>query len=78
MLKTYLAKLKQNKLQWIDDKPESDSKSESVLVYVTIVNEDKKSKKSKSNIVEFFKNSPLYDSNLEIDPRNDYGREVDL
>ncbi len=36
-------------------------------------------KKNASNtLVDFFRNSPLYNSNIEFDRTKDYGREIDL
>ena len=78
MLKTYKAKINKNSIKWIDDKPEEAQKSDSFVAYVTILKDDKKQDSKKESLVDFFKNSPLYDLELDLERDKDTGREVIL
>lgn len=61
MLKTYKAQIEKNSIKWIDDKPEELQKSDSFIAYVTIIEDEKKKNTSGGSLVDFFRNSPLYD-----------------
>jgi hypothetical protein len=79
MLRTYKAKLNNNIIKWVDEKPEDISNNETFFVHVTIVDKEKLMNSfSKENLVDFFKNSPLYGMELDIERDKDYGREVEL
>lgn len=78
MLKTYKAQIKKNFIEWIDDKPDELYKSDSLIAYVTILKEDKKQDIKKESLVDFFKNSPLFDLELDLERDKDTGREVVL
>lgn len=83
MLRTYKAILKDDKLKWVDEKPDNLSMINKSLVYVTILDEDipgeiPDREKNTNTLVDFFKNSPLYGSQLDLERDNDFGREVEL
>ncbi len=77
MLKTYKAQIIDNSIEWIDDKPEEIKKNRTLIAYVTILKQEDK-KTSSSTLVDFFRNSPLCNSDIEFDRVTDYGREVNL
>lgn len=77
MLRTYKAIINNDRLQWLEEKPRSLNSAKKVLVHVTIL--DRKlpaQKKKKCSLVEFFRDSPLYASGIELERKRDYGREV--
>jgi len=76
MLKTYKAQIHKNSIKWIDDKPEELTKNNSIIAYVTILNNETKQNKSKDSLVNFFRNSPLSDSEIDLERDMDSGREV--
>jgi hypothetical protein len=79
MLKTYKAVINNDRLQWLEEKPRSLTSAKKLLVHVTIL--DRKApekKKKKCTLVEFFRDSPLYASGIELERGKDYGREVKL
>jgi len=76
MLKTYKAQINKNSIKWIDDKPEELTKNNSIIAYVTILNNETKQNKSKDSLVNFFRNSPLSDSEIDLERDMDSGREV--
>jgi len=78
MLKTYKAKISRNKIKWIDDRPEEFEKNDTLNAYVTIINNSDKKTASLHSLVDFFRNSPLCDSGIEIERDKDFGREVNL
>ena len=79
MPKTYKAKLNANTIQWLEKKPESISDSDTFIVNIVILNKEKSIKDSKkNNLVDFFKNSPLYGMELDISRNADYGRDIAL
>jgi len=76
MLKTYKAQINKNSIKWIEDKPEELSKNDSIIAYVTILKNDEKKYKSKDSLVDFFRNSPLCDSGIDLERYKDTGREL--
>lgn len=79
MLRTYKAIINNDRLQWLEEKPRSLTAAKKLLVHVTIL--DRKlpeKKKKKCTLVEFFRDSPLYASGIELERGKDYGREVKL
>ena len=78
MLKTYKAEINKNSIKWIDDKPEESKKTDTFMAYVTIIKNEEKDKTSSGTLVDFFRNSPLYDSGIELERDKDTGREVIL
>lgn len=77
MLKKYKAQIKKNTIEWIDEQPEELKKNHTIIAYVTILKNENK-KNASNTLVDFFRNSPLYNSNIEFDRTKDYGREIDL
>lgn len=78
MLKTYKAKINKNSIKWIEDKPEELTKSDSFIAYVTIINNEEKKKTGSPSLVDFFRTSPLCDSDIKLERDKDTGREVNL
>ncbi|MCU0288900.1 MAG: hypothetical protein MUF15_21210, partial [Acidobacteria bacterium] len=68
-----------DRLKWLEEKPGNLTSSKRILVHVTIL--DRKSpekRKKKGSLVEFFKDSPLYASGIDLEKDKDYGREVNF
>lgn len=79
MPKTYKAKLNANTIQWLEEKPESISDSDTFIVNIVILNKEKSIKGAKKNdLVDFFKSSPLYGMDLDLSRNTDYGRDIAL
>jgi len=78
MLRTYKAQIKKNSIKWIDDKPEELQKNDSFIVYVTILKNEEKKNSTKDSLINFFRNSPLYDLDIDLERDKDPGREVIL
>ncbi|MCK4761634.1 MAG: hypothetical protein KAW12_05495 [Candidatus Aminicenantes bacterium] len=78
MLRTYRALLKRDKLKWVDEVPGNLSKDKGAFVFVTILDKDMPGSAGKDSLVEFFKSSLLYDSQLDLKRDTDFGREVEL
>jgi len=78
MLKTYKAQIKKDSIQWVDDKPEELNKEDTLFAYVTIIQSNKNSNQSPKSLVDFFRNSPLFDSGIDLGRDKDTGREVIL
>jgi len=77
MLRTYKAVINNDRLKWLEEKPARLSKN--VFVHVTILEkESPEYEKDQGTLVEFFQNSPLYDSGIDLDRDKDFGREVIL
>lgn len=77
MLRTYKAIISNDRLKWLDDKPARLGKN--VFVHVTILEkESPKYEKVQSTLVEFFQNSPLFASGIDLERDKDFGREVIL
>lgn len=80
MLRTYKAILNDDKLKWLEEKPDSSTKEEEAFVFVTILDREIPEEIDRSNantLVEFFKNSPLYGSQIDLERDEDWGREVE-
>lgn len=76
MLRTYKAIIKSdNRLKWFEEQPEITVKDKELFVYVTILEQDAprpiKSNKARNTLVEFFRNSPLYDSGIDLEREKD-------
>jgi hypothetical protein len=72
MLRTYKAIIKNDRLQWLEEKPCNVSRAKSQLVHVTVL--DRKflgNKKKSGTLVEFFQKSPLYGSGIDLDRAKD-------
>ena len=79
MLRTYKAIINNDKLQWLEERPRNLNSTKKVLVHVTILDRKlSEKKKKKCTLVEFFKDSPLYASGIDLEREKDYGREVNL
>jgi len=78
MLKTYKAQIKKNSIKWLDDKPEESQKNDSFIVYVTILKNEEKKNSTKDSLINFFRNSPLYDLDIDLERDKDPGREFIL
>lgn len=80
MLKTYKAIINNDRLKWLDDCPQNSDNKKDMLVHVTVIDEDiPESIQSKGNLVDFFRQSPLYQSGIDLGrDRDDFGREVEL
>jgi hypothetical protein len=79
MLRTYKAILNDDKLKWLEEKPDCSTKDKDAFVIVTILDREIPGEIDKSNantLVEFFKNSPLYGSQIDLERDEDWGREV--
>ncbi|MCP4156354.1 MAG: type II toxin-antitoxin system Phd/YefM family antitoxin [bacterium] len=79
MPKTYKAIINNEHLKWLEEKPVSLAKNKKVFAYVIIPDEEENIKnKNQESLVEFFQNSPLCNSNLDLERDKDFGREIEL
>ena len=74
---TYKAQIVKDRIKWLGKKPkELISKGEN-LVEVKFLDNDSKNK-PKNDLVEFFRNSPLYGVELDLERNKDSGRDIEL
>lgn len=78
MLKTYKAQINKNLIQWIEDQPEELKRNNTLIAYVTIIQSKNIKNHSQQSLVDFFHNSPLFDSGIDFERDKDTGREVQL
>ncbi len=79
MLRTYKALLNGNRLKWVDEKPDDLSIDKNAPVFVTILDKEiPEDINKKETLAEFFRNSPLYNAQIDLERDQDFGREVDL
>jgi len=79
MLKTYKAIINNDRLHWLEEKPNFLKHTQKKLVYVTVLdNNPPDIKKNNDTLVDFFMQSPLYASDINLDRDQDFGREVVL
>lgn len=79
MLRTYKAIINNDRLKWLDKKPPDIKRTQNVFVQVTIIDKELPgTDEKKETLVGFFRNSPLYNSGIDMSRDLDYGREVNL
>lgn len=81
MLRTYKAILNDDKLKWLEEKPDRSTIDKDAFVIVTILDREIPEEIDKTNtntLVEFFKNSPLHGSQIDLERDEDWGREVEI
>jgi hypothetical protein len=79
MLRTYEAVLHKDRLEWVDEKPSVLQESKDIHVHVTILEEKagiEEKMKPKGTLVDFFRDSPLFDLDIHLERDSDCGREV--
>lgn len=70
MQKTYEAYLHNDRLKWLKEKPPHHFKSKDIHVHVTILDTPPMEETEKKNtLVEFFRESPLFDSGIDLERR---------
>lgn len=74
---TYIAELKNNQINWLEEMPKKLKKGKSYKVEITILDENDE-EKPKNDIVEFFRNSPMFGIELDLERDKDPGRIIDL
>ncbi len=81
MIRSYKAIVTNDRLEWLEEKPPQLDENQNVYVQVTVLDRempDSKPQKKSNTLVEFFRESPLYALNIDLERDQDYGREVDL
>ncbi len=80
MLRTYKAIINNDRLKWLEERPHNLDSNKAVIAHVTILDSVLPGNKEKQQgtLVEFFKDSPLYGSGIDLDRDKDYGREIIL
>ena len=79
MEQIYDAELINNQLNWIGEKPKRLFKNHKYKVKVVLERKKKENKKLTGNdLIEFFRNSPLFGVELDLTRSKDYGRDVDI
>jgi hypothetical protein len=82
MLRTYKAIINNDRLKWLEEKPDNLVDKKNIFVYVTILDKKEKEieeqKENKNTLIDFFQNSPLYNSGIDLERDKDFGREVKL
>jgi hypothetical protein len=80
MLRTYKAIMSSNRLKWMEEEPMTINEEKDIFVYVTILDKDVQAQKiqreNKNTLIDFFENSPLYNSGIDLERNKDFGREV--
>jgi len=77
MEQIYSAEMTNNQLTWIDEKPKRLYKNRKYKVRV-IIESKEESKRTGKDIVDFFRNSPLFGVELDLTRNKDYGRDIEL
>jgi hypothetical protein len=68
MLRTYKALINNDRLKWLEEKPDNLTHKNNVFAYVTILDNDiEEQKENKNSLTEFFQNSPLYNSGIDLE-----------
>ena len=81
MLRSYKAIVTNDRLKWIEEKPPQLDEDRDVYVQVTVLDNKlpgSKQQEKTNTLVEFFRESPLYGSDIDLERDGDYGREVHL
>jgi hypothetical protein len=78
MLKTYKAIIHNDRLKWLEESPQNIDSKQDLYVHVTILDRQLQKDKYENTLVDFFRESPLYDSGIDLTRGKDYGREVML
>ncbi len=81
MEQVYNAEIQNNQIHWIDKKPISLKKNHKYRVRVIVEetqNEKTEHEKTGKDLVDFFRNSPLFGIELDLERSKDYGRDIEL
>jgi len=76
-METYRATLLNNQINWLGIMPKEFKTTKSYNVEIKIM-EDELDSAPKNDLVEFFKNSPFYGVELDLERVKDYGRDIEL
>lgn len=76
-MQTYKAQIVKDRIKWLGRKPKELVVDGENLFEVKFIN-NKSANKPKNDLVEFFRNSPLYGVELDLERDKDTGRNIDL
>ena len=76
MEKTYNAEIINNQINWIDNKPAKLYKNRKYKIKVIM--EEKEKKLTGKDLIDFFRNSPLYGVELDLTRSKEMGRDIEL
>ena len=77
MEQVYNAELLNNQILWLNDIPRMLNKDMKYNVRVIIENKEE-TERTGNDLIEFFRNSPLYGVELDLTRNKDYAREIEL
>ncbi|MDQ1265906.1 MAG: hypothetical protein QG635_1058 [Bacteroidota bacterium] len=77
MEQVYSAELINNQINWLGEKPKRLHKNRKYKVRVIIEGKVEDARTGK-DLIEFFRNSPLYGVELDLTRDKDYGRDIKL
>jgi hypothetical protein len=68
MLRTYKALINNDRVKWLEEKPDNLTGKNNVFATVTILDKEiEEQKENKNSLIEFFQNSPLYNSGIDLE-----------
>ncbi len=76
MEQVYNAEIQNNQIRWLQGSPKEFTDEKAYLVEIRIL--ETEDEKPKNDIVEFFRNSPLFGIELDLERSKDTGREIEL
>jgi len=76
-MQTYKAQIVKDRIKWLGRKPKELIVEGENLVEVKFIKNDL-TDKPKNDLVEFFRNSPLYGVELDLERDKDTGRDIEL
>ena len=77
MEQIYNAEMINNQIFWLNDMPKMLNKDMKYNVRVIIENKEE-TERTGNDLIEFFRNSPLYGVELDLTRNKDYAREIEL
>jgi hypothetical protein len=75
---TYQAVLQNDRIKWFGKKPKEIKGKVPYKIEFKIIEEEEEDKIPKNDLVEFFRNSPFYGVELDLERIKDYGRDIEL
>ena len=77
MEQVYNAELINNQINWLDEKPKSLNKNKKYKIRVIIENKEENELTGK-DLINFFRNSPLFGVEIDFTRVKDYDRDIEL
>ncbi len=81
MEQVYNAEIQNNQIRWVDKEPLTLKKNRKYRVRVILEESQQEIpelEKTGKDLVDFFRNSPLFGVELDLERSKDYGRDIEL